>query len=521
MSTPRLLPALLVMGMLSAPAYAADVTAAQADALQEQLRAWLASLTGPAVDVGKEPMKVTADGDHFNVVLPAPLMLSQAGFIEPGMAITMKAKPLEGGRFALDDLKYPTPLKLMMPAGMIPVTPPDSPLPGGMPTPPSMADLAKGAELSYSSMDFHAVLDPTYATTSSFDSATTGFHFRGPNSDSTAARTVGHSIWQPVGDGHINIISEGMTEKSAGHVESKDGNGFDYTIASSRSSSKANAVSPASLAALIRSVSALVPTLQDTQESLNPEQRALARTAVFALRDMFGGIESHETMDKIVFTAAGHTASIASAGLAARMGVEDGKLLVANDITLQGFDSPEVPAGVYRDFLPRRFVLKPRISGIPSEDLVKLLLRAIDSSQADLTELQDAAIGLLGAGPLEVAIDELALDLGRASLSGTGSLDIASPTDIAGEAEITVVGLDTMIKAANTTPELKQGAPVLIFLKGIGRQEGDKTIWDIKYEDSKVTVNDTDLSDLMPQPAPPPPPPVKSVPRNRPTPKKK
>ena len=41
-------------------------------------------------------------------------------------------------------------------------------------------------------------------------------------------------------------------------------------------------------------------------------------------------------------------------------------------------------------------------------------------------------------------------------------------------------------------------APVLIFLKGIAKQEGNESVWSITYADKKVMVNDTDLSDLMP-----------------------
>jgi hypothetical protein len=180
------------------------------------------------------------------------------------------------------------------------------------------------------------------------------------------------------------------------------------------------------------------------------------------------------------------------------MGVTDGKLELATEISVEGVDSPEIPKGIYRDYLPRKITLKPRISGVPSEDLVKLLLRAIDSDANDLAELQEAAMGLLGAGPLEIAIDELGIDLGRASLAGTGSLDVASVTDITGEAEINLKGLDALIKTANTTPDLKQIAPVLIFLKGIGKQDGDATVWNIAYQDNNITVNDTDLSALMP-----------------------
>lgn len=498
MPAQRILPILfslaLPIAVPWAPARAADVTPMQATDLQEQLRAWMASLVSPAVDVGPKPVLVSADGDHFNVELPAPVALSQAGVVPPGLSIKMTAKPLDGGRYALENLVLPSPLKLTAPKELVDAAKSQDPNAAAQ-----MPDLSKGMEISYKTVDFHGILDPNYATTSSFDTTYTGLRIVGPNSESTTDRSVSHSTWQPSGDGNINVVAEGRSEgmKAVMHIEK--GGTVEYSFKSTSSSANAKSVSPANLATLIRSIAALAPTLAGTKDSLSPEQRTLARNAVFALRDMQSGFETGGTMNGISFSAEGHKATLDKVSIATRAGLDDGKMQFATDVALEGFNSPEVPAGVYRDYLPRKLVLKPRISGVPRDDLFKLILRAIDSSAADMPDLQEQAIALLGAGPLEIAIDEIALDLGRASLSGNGSLDIASPTDITGDAEITVAGLDALIKTANTKPELKQAAPVLIFLKGIGKQDGDKTVWAIKYEDNKVTVNDTDLSDLIPK----------------------
>jgi hypothetical protein len=466
---------------LPAAAFAADVTPAQATDLEVQLRGWMASLVSPSLDVGARPVRITADGDHFSVELPAPGVLASQGIAEPGLSLNLKAKPLEGGRWALDDLLIPSPLKLTAPKGM--------------------ADDAAGPQsltITAETQQFHGIFDPSFATTSSFDSATIGLKIVSANSVSTTGRSANHSTWQPAADGRINIFTEGNAEKSSNTVSPKDGKPFTYTVDKSTSSSRIKSVAPASIATLIRSVSALVPTLPGTKDSLNPDQRTLARTIIFSLRDMFEGLEAGQKLETIKFTADGHTGSIARAAFGTKAGVTDGKLEFAAEFSAEGFDSLEIPKGVYREYLPRKFVLKPRVSGVATDDLIKLLLRAVDSDAKDVAELQEAGIALLGAGPLEIAIDELALDLGRASLTGTGSVGIASMTDISGEAEINVKGLDTLIKTANTTPDLKQIAPVLIFLKGIGKQDGDITVWNIAYQDNNFTVNDTDLSSLMP-----------------------
>ena len=483
MFAPRAFAAFAVIAAgLPATAFAADVTPAQATDLEAQLRGWMASLVSPALDVGTRPVRITADGDHFNVELPAPNILAISGIADPGLSVKLKAKPLEGGRWALDDLVIPSPLKLTAPKGLV------------------QDDSGAGQSITITAetQQFHGIFDPSFATTSSFDSATTDLRIVGANSVSSTGRSVSHTTLQPASDGRINILTEGNAEKSSNTVSPKDGKAFTYTVEKSTSSSRIKSVSPSTLVILVRSVSALIPTLVDTKDSLNPEQRTLARTIIFSLRDMFDGLEAGQKLDNIKFTADGHTGTITRAAFGTKAGVTDGKLELATEISLEGFDSLEIPKGVYRDYLPRKFVVKPRVSGLPSEDLIKLLLRAVDSDAKDLAELQEAGIALLGAGPLEIAIDELGLDLGRASLSGTGSLDVASMTDITGEAEINVKGLDALIKTANTTPDLNEIAPILIFLKGIGRQDGDKTVWNIAYQDNNVTVNDTDLSALMP-----------------------
>ena len=107
-------------------------------------------------------------------------------------------------------------------------------------------------------------------------------------------------------------------------------------------------------------------------------------------------------------------------------------------------------------------------------------------------------MALLADHPVELAIEDLLIDLGPLRLKGQGSLIVSSPQEAGGEAELRATGLDALIRRANAVPELKMAAPVLIFLKGIAKQEGNESVWSITYADKKVMVNDTDLSDLMP-----------------------
>ena len=111
---------------------------------------------------------------------------------------------------------------------------------------------------------------------------------------------------------------------------------------------------------------------------------------------------------------------------------------------------------------------------------------------------QAAFLQLLSDNPVTVGFEDLAIDLGVARLEGGGEVEVSSPADFTGKAEFRLTGLDALIKRANATPELKQAAPVLIFLKGIGDQKGKETVWRVSYDDGHFTVNDTDLSDMAP-----------------------
>jgi hypothetical protein len=126
-----------------------------------------------------------------------------------------------------------------------------------------------------------------------------------------------------------------------------------------------------------------------------------------------------------------------------------------------------------------------------------LLLRAADSQGGD-PKLMDDAQALLAKGPAVIGLDELALDFGPATLKGSGEVRISGLGEYEGEAHVTATGLDELIKQANTVPELKQAAPVLFLLKGMGRQDGANTVWDVVYRDSKMLVNGTDLSGMIP-----------------------
>jgi hypothetical protein len=231
--------------------------------------------------------------------------------------------------------------------------------------------------------------------------------------------------------------------------------------------------------------------------ALSPEQHAEMHDALVALADLISGFDEHGTLENLHVVAAGHSGRLQKFALGLSAGAPDGKIAIRFNLAMDGLDSPDIPPGVFRDYLPRHLSIAPRVSGVPSADLRDLLLRAADSNGNDpLLEVQARA--LLDKGPVAIGLDELSFDFGPATLQGKGEVRVLGTDRYEGEAHFTATGLDDLIKKANTVPELAQAAPVLFLVKGMGRQDGPNTVWDVTYKDSKVLVNGNDLSQMLP-----------------------
>jgi hypothetical protein len=473
--------------LAASPVHAADVSQSQAQALETDLRSWMVSLVAPAIDVGPRPVRVSADGDHFRIEVPAPEMLAGLGVVEPGLSMSVNAHLLDGGRWALDNLRLPSPLRLYMPKS------------DGPAAPGTKGEILQ--ELSVEKLDTHGVFDPSFATTSSLDLTQTGYRLASPAQTLTIARQSGHTALQPASDGRVNLIAEGNGTQLSAQVNVPNMPPVSYTAATIRNSGHIKDLAPAALASLIRSVATFAPTVKDSEKNPgpSPEQRKLGRTALAALGGLMAGFDQSVTLEGLKVNAMGQSATLRRASVGVDFGTPDGKYSLGLAVELEGLTSPAVPAGAFRDYMPRKIVLKPRVGGFSTAEANRLLLSAIEADPKDMDAIQGKALEALAANPVEFSIDDLTIDLGLASLAANGTLTVSGPADLSGEAEITVTGLDALIKRSNTAPELKQIAPVLFFLKGIAKQDGDDYVWQINYDKGSVTVNDTDLSQMMGQ----------------------
>jgi hypothetical protein len=227
--------------------------------------------------------------------------------------------------------------------------------------------------------------------------------------------------------------------------------------------------------------------------------RPAAHELLAALRELLGSYEQAFALKQIKFDAGGHGGTLNDMMVSLGGGAPGGRLDLHMALAMDGLDSPEVPPGLIHDYLPRHLSLRPRISGVPSQDLADLISAAIDSDGTNDDELGQMAFGLLAKGPLSIGIDDLSLEMGPAALSGSGGVQVSSPVDMVAQASLRLKGFDALMADASQRPELAQAAPVMIFLKGIGKQEGDAVVWNVSYQDKKLLVNGTDLSAMMPK----------------------
>lgn len=480
MPKPNLLAAVLCAATCLTQPARAEITVDQAHALETQLRDWLVGLVAPAIDPGPRPIHVSPAGDRFRLEVQPPDSLAQQHVIEPGLAVTLDAAQTQDGRWTLENLHWPSPLRLKLPAH------------AGSKAPPTTW------EGTIESQSFHAVFDPSFTTPSSFDAELTGFRTKTAGTNTFVAHSTNKSVWQPAGEGRIDVLLETTDEGVDSHTVAENGTKVSYAAGRWRSVSRVRNLSPANLATFIRAVAALVPALTPDVDQLTAPQRALAHKVVAASQDIMAGMTGDFTINDLRVDASGHKFQLHGLSTGVEFGVPEGKTTLSVRVAADGFESAEIPKGVLRDYVPRRIIIRPRISGLPADRLIDLAQRAIDADAKGRAALQAEAAAMALGGNVIVSMDELVVDLGPADLTGHGSVTINGPDQIDASAQLTAKGLDGLIKRANTDPSLKQATPVLIFLKGMGAQNGDATVWNIAYAKGHLTINDNDISGMIP-----------------------
>ncbi len=483
---PRVRLVLCLALLLPVGAAAQMIDQESARTLQQNLQSWFAGLLGPNLGANEQRLRVTAQDDHFRVVLP---FADATGDNE----ISADVRPIEAGRWSVAALHLPAATRFSL----------QVPEPGGPPgkkVPTSFA-------LSIGIQDSHAVLDPAFASASSLDIdlGNLGLLTDGPrqHQEQHIDRYVMRTTLEPH-DGRVDLVQTGTLTgwRSASRV------GDQAAIAFGADSIKLNAhvdgIDRDHAAAMLTAANGLLATMppaataQHGDAALSAPTRAALRALIESLRGIITAVQGEETIDGMHIAIAGQgEATVRLVRLGIDGGAPDGLLHAAFDIALDGVGVANVPAPVAA-LMPHHLELRPSVTGVSLAGLTTLALEATEQN-TDPARLQADAAALLAQGGVIFGLDSVDLDVGPTELHGRGQVVVTSPAEYQAEAHVTATGLDDLMKQAGSNPNLQQALPFLALARGFAKPEGDHLVWDIRAGQSGLMINGVALGTPKPE----------------------
>ncbi len=512
----KLLAALLATTLLAPMAGHAATTPDDAQSLQTQLHDWLADLIGPLLPAGVQPVTVTSDGDGFRLRVESPAALD--AYVPHGSAVSLRATKIDGGRWALDDAAFPSPLTITLPFAVQPTaTATTTTAPAAPGTPPgqsltvtpqasvtSSAPTMSTIMLNSDKSIYHGIFDPALTTESHFETQTDGVRSVGKDSETSAAHGESSSRWEKLSaDGRMTIHTASSSDRIHQHFVQPNGVAADVDWARSTSNNQINGLSPARLREAIQALSPLLAS--GNKPGVTPEQSAQWHRFIDAVFDLANSMESQSELSGGSFRMGNTVVSAKTIHVGAQLGAPEGIVSFGLRMDLQGLDSPSVPPGVWQELMPHAVIIAPRLGGISRERLHQFLLDAVDGANApDPQKARADIVARMIASGVSIGIDELAFSLGPTKLEGAGAMEITGPQKVTATADVTAHNLDQLLARAAKEPQLAQAVPVLTLARGLGKPEGDVTRWHIDVRNNAVLINGFDLSALMQRPAAPP-----------------
>ena len=453
---------------------------AQAKSLGHVIRLWSGGLV--AGDLADPPgFTVTPADGHYDISILVAGKLGTEGAAIDGKPITAKATPGTGESWHLDDVTLPSPLRVTLP--------PDK---GAKPV---------SVEQTYGDQVSNVVIDPTLASNSTSD--TLHGHWRvvvqdGKNPFEMTARTSNtHMEWAPSSAGHVDSGMVTKLEDVETHVRDSANKDVAVTVGSVTTTLQSADADPNAATALVRRVITFVGGLPNGPgaQKLTPEQRTQLKSMLHDARNLSREGKQSIEVEHVKLVSDGKSGTIDKISLSQHEGAPAGKLDLMERLEVGGFHllDAAAPAEV-RPLLPTHIVFAPHLTGVSEDAVFDAIDQAIDDADKKGKPMPEQLAKLGGTS----AIDELSFDLGPSAVSAHGQVTGQSLDAFEASASVTLTGYDALLKTAQSEPMLKQGVPVLIFLKGIGNQDGDKMVWDLAYKGGTFTVNGTDMSQMIP-----------------------
>ncbi len=477
--------AICLLLLLPCGARADDIGPEQAQVLQQQLKDWLAGLLGPAVKLPDMPWRITGEHDHYRIAWPLPGVDNPAG----DLAVTASVRPLDGGRWSIDDVKAPAKANFTLNL-------------------PATGDLAKGGPMKVAytigAQDTHASIDPNLAAASTLHVEIGDLAVTTDDAKQHQEQHIDHyladTILKPGQDGRLDLTMDATLEGWKSAATSNASAAMAIAAKSIHGVGRIEGVSRDRFATLLAASGALFGALppdvmeKGSKAELPPPAKAQLRLMIAALQGMMTAARLDETVDGLQVEIAG-TGGMAVRHVMVGFGGEapDGKLHAWFDLGLDGLNAPTLPPKMAA-YLPQHIEIRPSLSGVQTADLAKLATDATEDGADD--RLTPDVAALFAHGGAVLGIETLSFDLGPAKVEGTGEVTMLSPETWHGAAHLSATGLDDLMTQARTNPDLQQALPVLIMLRGLAKPDGNRLIWDIVSDGPSVTVNGMDLSQL-------------------------
>ena len=455
----------------------AQATPDRAASLQQQIQDWLQTTVGSAVTIARSPVQVTAAGDHYDVALPL-------GTRPDAPSLTGKMTDAGGGRWTVDDVRLPSPsvFHFQLPPSAKP----------GAPTGEVTTTLTIGEQ------NQRLLFDPTFVTPSTSTSAIKDLSVTttGPTLTqlSHVDSAIGASTMTPTSDGRVDIATnssfDGYTikmapEQNADPVSLSMGNASLVMtmlgVSRDRSVELIRILSKISAASAPNQAAAMKPLDRDTSMAL-----------VAALADLATGLSLDEKVTDVAVTTHGMsgTLKLFSFGLASK--ANSGKLEAQLPLSAEGLTLPDLGLGSTAKLIPTKLALTPTISSVPTSALMQMARKLADKQDPDSSDVAT----LFSQGPITAGIDNFLLDVAGSSFTGGIKLLASAPNVFSATGQITADNIDRLQQAISADPQTAQVTPLLIFLKGVGRAEQNRLVWDIVYRDGHVLVNGQDMTAL-------------------------
>jgi hypothetical protein len=313
----------------------------------------------------------------------------------------------------------------------------------------------------------------------------------------------------PGADGRLDITQEATITEWESGVEMAPGQTAETTIRRGRITGRIEGLRVDRAGTLFTAVKALVAEIRSgglpdkDAKMLPPTIREHARALVESLRDIAVRLEGEETLDDFSMTIPGIGGfSLDTLRLGGGGEAPDGRLRAWADIAMEGLDIEGLPKEM-RDYVPSRVALRPVFSGVSTEKLFSLMLRVLEENP-DEDALAAEARTILTTGGASIGLESMTVDLDPLHIEGSGRLRMLTPDKPGVEGRVTATGFDAAMADASRKPDLRAMMPVLAMIRGFGRQEGDRLVWDLALTEDQAFVNGIDVL-ATPAPADPPP----------------